>query len=220
MSEPLTSSHAAPLHTITGYLDKLRRMIDLLPVQQLEEFIAILLVAREHGNRIFFMGNGGSGSTASHFATDLGKGTAAAGAPRFKVLPLNDQAPTFSAYANDMGYESVFAEQMKAFIERGDVVVGLSTSGKSRNVLEGMSAARAAGGICIGMTGFDGGPLSAAVDLHLHVPEQNTGRAEDAHHIMMHLVCDCIRSRPPDLAYPLPAWVTRESWGLRTNKTA
>ena len=208
------------MHTITGYLEKLRRMLDMLPAQQLEEFIAVLLVAREHGNRVFFMGNGGSGSTASHFATDLGKGTAAAGVPRFKVLPLNDQLPTFSAYANDMGYETVFSEQMKAFIERGDIVIGLSTSGRSRNVLEGMSVARAAGGICIGMTGFDGGPLAGMVDLGLHVPEHNTGRVEDAHHIMMHLVCDCIRSRPPDLHYALPAWAVRESWGLRINKSA
>jgi len=220
MSESATASHVAPLHTIAGYLEKLRRMIDLLPARELEEFIAILLVAREHGNRVFFMGNGGSGSTASHFATDLGKGTAAAGVRHFKVLPLNDHAPTFSAYANDMGYESVFAEQMKAFIEQGAVVVGLSTSGKSRNVLAGMAVARSAGGICVGMTGFDGGPLAVAVDLHLHVPEHNTGRAEDAHHIMMHLVCDCIRTRPPDLAYPLPPWAIRESWGLRINKSA
>jgi len=208
------------MHTITDYLEKLRRLVDLLPAQQLEEFIAVLLVAREHGNRVFFMGNGGSGSTASHFATDLGKGTAAPGTPRFKVLPLNDQQSTFSAYANDMGYETVFAEQMKAFIERGDIVIGLSTSGKSRNVLQAMAVARAAGAICVGMTGFDGGPLSGVVDLRLHVPEHHVGRVEDAHHIMMHLVCDCIRSRPPDLHYPLPAWAVREAWGLRVNTTA
>ncbi len=208
------------MHTITDYLEKLRRMIDALPTQQLEELVAVLLVAREHGNRVFFMGNGGSGSTASHFATDLGKGTAAPGMPRFKVLPLNDQQSTFSAYANDLGYETVFAEQMKPFIERGDIVIGLSTSGNSRNVLEGMAVARAAGGICVGMTGFDGGPLSGVVDLRLHVPEHSVGRVEDAHHIMMHLVCDCIRNRPPDLHYALPDWVVRETYGLRVNRTA
>jgi D-sedoheptulose 7-phosphate isomerase len=208
------------MHTITAYLEKLRLLVELLPAQQLEEFVAVLLVARELGNRVFFMGNGGSGSTASHFATDLGKGTAAPGTPRFKVLPLNDQQSTFSAYANDMGYETVFAEQMRAFIERGDIVIGLSTSGKSRNVLQGMTLARAAGGVCVAMTGFDGGPLAAMADLNLHIPENHTGRVEDAHHIMMHLVCDCIRTRPPDLQYPLPAWAVRETWGLRVNRTA
>ena len=208
------------MHTITDYLEKLRRLIEVLPTQQLEELVAVLLVAREHGNRVFFMGNGGSGSTASHFATDLGKGTATPGAPRFKVLPLNDQQSTFSAYANDLGYATVFAEQMKPFIERGDIVIGLSTSGKSRNVLEGMAVARAAGGICVGMTGFDGGPLAGVLDLRLHVPEHHVGRVEDAHHIMMHLVCDCIRSRPPELHYSLPTWAVHESYGLRVNKTA
>jgi D-sedoheptulose 7-phosphate isomerase len=207
------------MHTITDYIEKLRRLIEFLPARELEEFIAVLLSARAHGNRVFFMGNGGSGSTASHFATDLGKGTATPGLPRFKVMPLNDQHSTVSAYANDMGYETVFAEQMKAFIERGDVVIGISTSGKSRNVLEGMALARASGGICVGMTGFDGGTLAGLVDLKLHIPERNVGRVEDAHHIMMHLVCDCIRTRPPDLHYQLPSWAVPEPWGLRINKT-
>src|SRR5712692_8755808 len=189
------------MHPITNYLESLKAVLDHLNTQSIAELIGVLLYARTQGNKIFFMGNGGSGSTASHFATDLGKGTIVAGKPRFKVMPLNDHLPTFSAYANDMGYESVFAEPMKNFIERGDIVIGLSGSGNSRNVLEAMKVARESGGICIGFTGFDGGKLKPMVDLSLHAPVQKMDQSEDAHHIMMHLVCDCIRRDESDGEY-------------------
>ena len=206
------------MHEIANYIANLRRVLDSLPTQSLDEMVALLLYARVHGNRVFFMGNGGSGSTASHFATDLGKGTAAAGKARFKVVPLNDQQPTVSAYANDMGYETIFAEQLKAFIERGDIVIGLSTSGRSRNVLEAMKVARDAGAVRVGMTGFDGGLLRERVDLNLHVPENHTPRVEDAHHIMMHLICDCIKSEQAGDEYHLPAWAVAEPWGIRVQR--
>jgi D-sedoheptulose 7-phosphate isomerase len=214
------------MHRLPRYLETLKQLIDKLPQQALADTVAILLYARTHGNRVFFMGNGGSGSTAGHFATDLGKGTEAVGLPRFKVMSLNDNMSTFSAYANDLGYEHVFAEQLKAFITRGDIVIGLSGSGNSRNVLEAMKVARNAGGVLIGMTGFDGGLLKQMVDLNLHAPThdlgtrtQNMGLAEDAHHIMMHLICELIRSAQPD-EYALPAWVEKEAWGLRVRRVS
>ncbi len=208
------------MHSIPRYIEKLKQVLDHLPTQSVEELIAVLLYARTHGNKVFFMGNGGSGATASHFATDLGKGTARAGLPRFKGFALNDNLPTFSAYANDMGYETVFAEQLRAFVERGDIVIGLSTSGKSRNVLEAMKVAREASALCVGFTGFDGGVLQRLVDLNLHIPDDNVGRVEDGHHIMMHLICDMIRSQQPDEQYALPAWVAAEEWGLRVKREA
>src|SRR5712692_8670973 len=111
------------MHPITNYLESLKAVLDHLNTQSIAELIAVLLYARAHGNKIFFMGNGGSGSTASHFTTDLGKGTHVAGKPYFKVMPLNDHMPTFTAYANDMGYETVFAQQLQMFIARGDIVI-------------------------------------------------------------------------------------------------
>lgn len=213
------------MHSIPRYLETLKQMIDRLPQQAMVDAIAILFYARSHGNRVFFMGNGGSGSTASHFACDLGKGTSAPGVPRFKVMSLNDNAPTFSAYANDSGYESVFAEQLKAFVSRGDIVVGLSGSGKSRNVLEAMKVAREAGAVLVGMTGFAGGPLKEMVDVNLHVPTdsakptESMGLAEDAHHIMMHLMCEMIRYNQPS-EYPLPAWAAAEEWGVRVRRAS
>jgi D-sedoheptulose 7-phosphate isomerase len=203
------------LHAIEDYLDHLKLVLEQLDRERIRDLVGILTVVRESGNHVFFMGNGGSGSTASHFATDLGKGTAVAGKRRFKVLPLNDHLPTFSAYANDQGYESVFAEQLRAFVERGDVVIGLSASGNSPNVLRAMEVARAAGAIRVGFTGFDGGALRRSVDLNLHAPAHNVGRAEDAHHIVMHLVCEIIRNQPEGQAVVLPDWLVREHWGLR-----
>jgi D-sedoheptulose 7-phosphate isomerase len=207
------------MHAIENYLENLRRALNSVPAQSLAETIAVLAYARTHGNKVFLMGNGGSGSTASHFATDLGKGTAVQGKPRFKVFPLNDPMPTVSAYSNDMGYEFIFSEQMKAFIERGDIVIGISTSGKSRNVLEAMKVAREAGAVSIGMTGFDGGTLKGMVDVSLHIPEASTPRVEDTHHIMMHLICECIKTQESDDQYRLPEWAVEESWGLRVRRS-
>lgn len=206
------------MHPITNYIEKLKAVLDQLPTQRIEELIAILIYARAHGNKIFFMGNGGSGATASHFATDLGKGTLVPDKPPFKVMPLNDHMPTFSAFANDLGYETVFAEQLKMFVERGDVVIGLSGSGKSRNVLRAMEVAREAGGILVGFTGFDGGLLKDIVDLSLHAPVNHMGQSEDAHHVMMHLICDCIRHQVPEQQYALPSWAAQEEWGLRVRR--
>ena len=202
------------MHAIDDYLSQLKAILDQLDRERIADLIAILTVVRGTGNHVFFMGNGGSGSTASHFATDLGKGTAVHGKKHFKVMPLNDHLPTFSAYANDVGYDSVFAEQLRAFVERGDVVIGLSASGNSANVLRAMEVALEAGAIRVGFTGYDGGKLRSNVDLNLHAPARNVGRAEDVHHIMMHLICECIRSAAAD-EYALPPWLAREAWGLR-----
>lgn len=205
------------MHPIRDYLENLRQVLERLDGDRIADLVAVLLHARAYGNRVFFFGNGGSGSTAAHFATDLGKGTVEEGKPRFKTLPLTEHQSTFSAYANDMGYETVFAEPLRALVERGDVAIGLSGSGNSRNVLEAMHAAREAGGICVGFTGFDGGKLAGAVDLNIHAPVRRMDQSEDAHHIVMHLVCDLIRCAEPE-AYPLPAWAIAEDWGLRVQR--
>lgn len=206
------------MHPIRNYLDALKSVLDRLDAERIGELIALLMSAREYGNRIFFCGNGGSGSTAAHFATDLGKGTAEAGKPTFKVIPLTEHQCMFSAYANDMGYESVFVEPLRALVERGDIVIGLSGSGNSRNVLEAMKAAREAGAVSIGFSGFDGGRLKDAVDLNIHAPVRRMDQAEDAHHVVMHLVCDCIRTAEAG-QYRLPDWLLAEDWGLRVRRT-
>lgn len=205
------------MHPIRDYFNSLKLVLDQLDASRIGDLIAVLMAAREYGSRIYFFGNGGSGSTAAHFATDLGKGTAQAGRPSFKTIPLTEHQSTFSAYANDLGYQTVFAEPLRALVERGDVVIGLSGSGNSQNVLEAMRAAREAGALSVGFSGFDGGQLARAVDLNIHAPVKRMDQAEDAHHIVMHLVCDCIRCAEPG-QYALPTWVAPEDWGLRVKR--
>lgn len=169
------------------------KLLSTLPFDRLDALLALLERARAEGRRVFLFGNGGSASTASHFACDLGKGTVAPDCPRFKVIALNDSLPTFSAYANDMGYESVFAEPLISLSERGDLAVGFSVSGNSPNVLRAMEAARARGLHTAGLTGFDGGKLRQLVDVHINIPSTSFGIVEDIHLALTHALCERLK---------------------------
>ena len=159
--------------------------IDLAVVQQV---VDTLRVAREGGSSIFTCGNGGSAATASHFATDLGKGASFGKPNRFKVIALSDSVSTITAYANDVSYEVVFAEQLINHAKPNDVLMCISGSGNSPNVLRAVEAARAAGLTTIAMTGFQGGALGPMVDLHVNVPDDHMGRIEDAHMSLCHMI--------------------------------
>lgn len=143
--------------------------------------------ARTHGRTIFFCGNGGSASTASHFTSDLAKGTIVEGAPRFRALSLADNIPQMLAWGNDSCYEDIFVEQLKNLFRPGDVVVGISGSGNSGNVLRAIQYAKENGGVTVGITGFDGGKLRSMVDLCLVVPVHNMQKTEDIHMLVDHL---------------------------------
>ncbi len=175
------------------YFASERTLLSSLPFDRLDTLLVILEQARAQGRRVFLFGNGGSASTASHFACDLGKGTIAPDRPRFKVIALNDNMATFSAYANDMGYGMVFAEPLISLSERGDVAIGFSASGNSPNVLNAMEAARARGLVTVGFTGFDGGQLQERVDVHLHIPSHTFGIVEDIHLAMAHALCERLK---------------------------
>jgi len=173
---------------LTNYriqLDKTLREMDLKPV---EEVIGWMQEAREQGRTIFTCGNGGSASTASHFACDLVKGASYQRSSRFRVMALNDAMPTISAYSNDVGYDIIFAEQLKNFASRGDLLFAISGSGNSSNVLEAVKAAQALGCRTVGLTGRDGGKLSKMVDRNLLAPVQHMGVIEDAHLILCHMM--------------------------------
>ncbi|MBI3764725.1 MAG: SIS domain-containing protein [Chloroflexi bacterium] len=164
-------------------------MLRTMPGDRIAQVVAILRRARAAGRRIFLFGNGGSAATASHFACDLAKLTRREGQPDFKVIALTDNLPIFSAYANDNGYETVFAEPLKSLAEPGDVAIGLSTSGQSANVLRALEAARALGLTTIGFTGYDGGALKDKVEVCVIVPARHVGQIEDAHHVLQHAIC-------------------------------
>jgi D-sedoheptulose 7-phosphate isomerase len=145
--------------------------------------------ARKRGSQIFFIGNGGSAATASHFANDIGIGTRPEG-KQFKAISLTDNVASMTAIANDYGYDDLFVRQLQVLLEPQDVVVAISASGNSPNVMKAIDYANAHGAITVGLTGFDGGKLAKAVKINLHVPTEKGeyGPVEDAHMVFDHLL--------------------------------
>jgi D-sedoheptulose 7-phosphate isomerase len=142
------------------------------------------------------MGDGGSASTASHMVCDIAKNTRGDGWPLFKVFGLADNMALFSALSNDYGYENAFVRQLDPLVAAGDVVVAISTSGNSHNVLRAAELARSRGAHVLAMTGFDAGRLAELADLHLHVPSDCIEHVEDAHLMLEHLIVKTLREMP------------------------
>ena len=180
---------------IQNYLSQLQKTIDTLPKHLIVDVIAILQQARIQANQVFIMGNGGSASTASHFVCDLAKNTCRKGLPNFRVIGLTDNMASFSAYANDEGYENVFVQQLASFIEPDDIVIGISTSGNSPNVVEAIRYANEQQAITIGFTGFDSGKLGKLAKVRLHVPSNCIEHVEDIHLMLEHLICKVLREK-------------------------
>lgn len=181
--------------TIESYLSGLKETLDKISMKEVQQVIEVLHTARLRGGKIFIMGNGGSASTASHFACDLGKNTRMPGWQNFKVISLTDNMAIFSALANDEGYGNVFSQQLTSLVEASDVVIGISASGKSPNVLNAIEVARQAGAITVGMTGFDGGQLGSMVDIHVHVPSDCIEHVEDIHLMLEHLISKAVKEK-------------------------
>lgn len=175
------------------YLKNFQEAVDRVDFSQVDRLIAWLHEARLSGNQVFLMGNGGSASTASHFACDLAKATRRPGWPSFRVIGLTDNMAIFSAYANDEGYENVFANQLENFVKPQDVVIAISGSGNSANVVRAIELANARGARTIGMTGFDGGKVGQLVHLNVHVPCTRMEIVEDIHLMMEHMIASSLR---------------------------
>ncbi|MCL4395224.1 MAG: SIS domain-containing protein, partial [Chloroflexi bacterium] len=143
--------------------------------------------------RIFVFGNGGSSSTASHFACDLGKGTVVPDRPRFRVLCLSDNVPTLTAYANDVGYEIVFSELLATHGNRGDIAIAFSGSGNSPNVLRAVETAAKNGLVTVGFSGSNGGKLKHGVEYSVNVNANKMELIEDVHLSMTHAICEMLK---------------------------
>lgn len=172
-----------------SYFDYLKQVLDGIDPQSIRRFIEVILDARERGATVFFIGNGGSAATASHFANDLSIGVNGYDKP-FRVTSLTDNAAVITAISNDFGYDEVFSRQLRAHAKRGDVLVAISASGNSPNLLKAFDYAKAAGIKTIAITAFDGGKMKALADDGIHVPTapREYGPAEDAHMILDHLI--------------------------------
>lgn len=177
------------------YWYELGRAMEAMPFGLLSEVADTLLDCHHRGGTVFIVGNGGSAATASHFACDLAKGTQTSGVPAFRVMPLTDNMPLITAWANDVGYEQVFAQQLATLARPGDVLVAISASGNSANVLEAARTARKYGLSTIALTGQTGGKLRRLADLTVRVPSRSIEQVEDAHLIIGHSLCVALRGR-------------------------
>jgi D-sedoheptulose 7-phosphate isomerase len=177
---------------LDDYFTEIKKTIDLMSVVTIEKVVSILQEARLNGRQVFIMGNGGSASTASHFVCDLAKRTRLPGWPNFRVIGLTDNMAILSAYANDEGYETVFAEQLNNLIHPLDVVIGISCSGNSQNVLNGIDLANTRGAKTIAFTALDGGKLRQMAQVCIHVPTDRVDQGEDIHLMLEHMITEAL----------------------------
>ena len=172
----------------TEYKSKLLEALDTIDTAKVDQAIEAFRKARDEDRQIFVFGNGGSAATANHFACDIGKGAGYGREKRFKIMALSEQVPTITAYSNDVGYDVVFVEQLRNFARPGDVVMALSGSGNSPNVVRAIEHANEIGCYTIGLSGCSGGKLAEMVKLNVHVADHHMGRAEDGHMIICHMI--------------------------------
>lgn len=172
-----------------AYFNYLKDVLDRIEGTAIQKFVETILDARKRGATVFFIGNGGSAATASHFANDLCFGVNEYGQP-FKVASLTDNVSILTALGNDFGYEEVFVRQLMIMAQPGDVLVGISASGNSDNILKAFEYGAEKGMRTVALTAFDGGKMKTMADEGIHVPTdmKEYGPAEDAHMILDHLV--------------------------------
>jgi D-sedoheptulose 7-phosphate isomerase len=175
-----------------------------ISMSEIEQAIEILYEAWKNGRTIFIIGNGGSASSATHFACDLAKATIVEGKRRLRAISLTDNVPLVSALTNDNGFSTIFVEQLKNLLERGDVVIALSVHGGtgqdkagvwSQNLLAAIQYAKENSAKTIGMAGFDGGAFKKVADACIVVPAESTPYVESWHAALEHLICDCLREK-------------------------
>jgi D-sedoheptulose 7-phosphate isomerase len=172
-----------------SYLSYLKEIIDKINLSEIRSFVEILLAARESAATIFFIGNGGSAATASHFANDLAFGTNDYKKP-FKVMSITDNVAVLTALGNDYGFDQIFIRQLKIYAKKGDVLVGISASGNSNNLINAFEYASNAEIKTVALTAFDGGRMKVIADYGVHIPTNKNeyGPAEDLHMILDHMV--------------------------------
>ena len=177
---------------IADYLNLVSKAIAELSEDSIRDIVDTLKKAHADGKQVFMLGNGGSAATASHVAEDLQKGIKECSGKRFKVVSLTDNTPLICAWANDNGYDCIFAEQLDSFLEPGDVVIAISGSGNSPNVIKAVEKANEMGAITIGWSGYAGGKLANIVQKSIVVNSDNMQRIEDVHLILGHLIFSCM----------------------------
>lgn len=178
---------------IESYFDELRDLLTRLPVGEIAAVVRVLRRARETGQMVYICGNGGSASTASHFAVDLAKTALVPGQPGIRAIALTDNVELITAWGNDVSYDDVFAGQLANLVRPGDVVIAISGSGNSPNVLRAVALANERGAVTIGFSGFRGGRLNDLVHRGVVVPSDSMQQIEDVHLILNHVLVTCLK---------------------------
>lgn len=182
---------------IQRYFDDLSRALSRLRIEEINAAMNAICEAYRGGHCIYVFGNGGSAATASHLANDFNKGISQELEKKFRVYCLNDNIATVMAIANDMDYSDVFIEQLRNRLGRGDIVIAISGSGNSKNIVKAVEYARSCGCGVVGMSGYDGGKLKQIADYHMHVDVKDMQIIEDVHlifnHLMMRIFCMCLK---------------------------
>jgi len=173
---------------ISIYLKTLLSTIDNLNIEEIKTCVDVLLQAYKDERQIFVCGNGGSAATSAHLACDLNKGVSLYTNKRFKIISLVSEMSTLTAYSNDESYGLIFVEQLKNFFQKGDIVIGISGSGNSKNVLNVIEYANNNGGTTIGWTGFDGGILKNISSYSINTNVDDMQISEDLHMTFVHLM--------------------------------
>ncbi len=176
------------MNFLEDYKTELVRTIGVIDNKKVQTAIEWFKDVRASKKHIFVCGNGGSASTASHFACDIVKGASFQREERFRIMALTDSLPTMTAYSNDVSYDCIFEEQLKNFAQPGDIVMAISGSGNSANVLRAVEYGNSIGCKTIALTGRDGGKLGPMAQLNIQVPVPHMGRIEDAHMIVCHMI--------------------------------
>jgi len=183
------------MSVISNYLNSLSNCLRELSQQEIANIAEALFQTYQRGKQIIIMGNGGSASTASHFARDLRIGTAVKDKPRVNATSITDNMAMVTSLANDVDYDSVFKEQLVGQLNEGDVVIGISASGNSPNVLNAIEYARESGAMTIALTGFDGGKLKELVNKAIIVSSWDYGQVEDVHLCLCHILAYAVKEK-------------------------
>jgi len=184
------------IHHISEYVKEITQVLERVHRTNLTTLIEIIKTfrdAKEAGKKIFFMGNGGSAATAAHIVCDLGKAIIRPGEKRFKAIPLTNNIPTLLAWANDQSFEDIFSEQLKNLLDPGDIVLGLSTSGNSSNIVKALEYAREMGAITLALTGMNGGRVKDVAQTNIIIPSNNIQIIEDSHLILLHMISSSLK---------------------------
>jgi D-sedoheptulose 7-phosphate isomerase len=179
---------------LEDHITEVRTVLARIPVEAMERVVGIILEAYRQNKHVYILGNGGSAATATHFACDLSKATIVEGRARLRVTSLTDNVALLTAWANDTSYENVFAEQLCNLLNADDVVIAISASGNSPNVLAAIDAARERGATTVGLVGFSGGALQNVADASIHVQSDSYGVVEDCHLVLEHAITESTRA--------------------------